>query len=135
MSRSGSLRLGVVLSPTADHQNNRNDRHRDENDNDGGQQNFIQHLIEHDDDPSEGGQARPRSGREDCLQLCCDRLRGGQSLRVTRQLDHGRSGTIVVIHVIWVSTRAVVSALVCGQSGPVLSVATSTGASPGGVVK
>jgi len=48
---------------------------------------------------------------------------------------HGRSATIVVIHLVMVSTRAVVSALVCGQSGPVLSVETSCGAAPTGVVK
>ena len=51
------------------------------------------------------------------------------------QPDHGRSGTIAVIHSMLVSTRAVVSALACGQFGPVLSVETSTGAAPGGVVK
>jgi hypothetical protein len=48
---------------------------------------------------------------------------------------HDRSATIVVIHLVMVSTRAVVSALVCGQSGPVLSVETSCGAAPTGVVK
>ena len=45
------------------------------------------------------------------------------------------SGTMVLIHAVMVSTRAVVSALVCGQSGPVLSVDTSSGGAPAGVVK
>ena len=42
--------LVVVLSPTGNHQNRRNDHHRDENEYNGGQENFIQHLIKHDDD-------------------------------------------------------------------------------------
>lgn len=42
-------RLLVVLSPTGNHQNRRNDHHRDEDEYNDGQENFIQHLIKHDD--------------------------------------------------------------------------------------
>lgn len=59
----------------------------------------------------------------------------GCAVVVAQRSEHGRSGTMVLIHLVMVSTRAVVSTLVCGQSGPLLSVATSSGAPRLGVVK
>ena len=60
-----------------------------------------------------------------------DRVCVGVALR----FEHGRSGTMVLIHLVMVSARAVVSGLVCGQSGPLLSTETSCGAARLGVVK
>jgi len=41
--------LVVLLSPTGNHQDCGNDHHRDKNEYDGDHQEFIQHLIKHDD--------------------------------------------------------------------------------------
>lgn len=49
--------------------------------------------------------------------------------------SHGRSVTTVLIQLVLMSTRAVVSGVVWGQSGPLLSVETSNGTPPVGVVK
>ena len=54
---------------------------------------------------------------------------------VVASSDYGRSVTTVLIQLTIGSTRAVVSGVVCGQLGPVLSTDTSSGAPVEGRVK
>src|SRR5664279_2683161 len=78
--------------------------------------------------PPTGSQARAHLRRRVAVGaghlFACGGFLGGLGHRSStpQWWAHGRSATIVVIHLVMVSTRAVVSALVCGQSGPVLSV-------------